>query len=86
MDAVHERAEAMFAVRAPHLAPAERTRCAKVSVQLIRALLPFVVAAADPSEQDAVVEEIKAAQRGYLEPIFAGQRLQRANAFEHQEQ
>ena len=74
MDAVHQRAEAMFAVRAPHLSPADRTRCANVSVQLIRALLPLVVAA-DAAERDAVVQELKAAQRGYLAPIFAGQRL-----------
>jgi hypothetical protein len=74
MDAVHERAEAMFAARAPHLSAAERTRCAKVSVRLIRALLPLVVAA-DPDERDAVVREVKAAQRGDKEPIFAGQRL-----------
>jgi AcrR family transcriptional regulator len=74
MDAIHERAEGMFAVRAPHLSPAERRRRATVSVELIRALLPLVVAT-DPAERDAVVREIKAAQRGYLEPIFAGQRL-----------
>jgi AcrR family transcriptional regulator len=71
MHAVHERAEAMFVARAPHLSAAERTRCAKVSVQLIRALLPLVVAA-DEAERDAVVRELKAAQRGYLEPIFNG--------------
>jgi hypothetical protein len=74
MAAVHERAEAMFAARAPHLSPAERTRCARVSVQLIRALLPLVVAA-DPAERAAVVRELKATQRGYLKPIFAGRRL-----------
>jgi AcrR family transcriptional regulator len=74
LDAVHARAEAMFEVRAPRLSAAERTRCAWVSVELIRALLPLVVAA-DHAERDAVVEELKAAQRGYLAPIFAGQRL-----------
>src|SRR5689334_14132330 len=74
LDAVQERAEAMFAARAPRLVAAERTRCARVSVQLIRALLPLVVAA-DPSERDAIVRELKAAQRGYLAPIFEGQRL-----------
>jgi AcrR family transcriptional regulator len=74
MNAVHERAEAMFAVRAPHLSPSERARCAKVSVQLIRALLALV-GAADPAEREAVVREIKAAQHGYLEPIFSGRRL-----------
>lgn len=74
MDAVHERAEAMFAVRAPHLSQLECARCAKVSVQLIRALLRLVVSA-DPAERDAVVREIKAARRGYLEPIFSGHRV-----------
>lgn len=74
MDSVYERTEAMFAVRAPHLSEVQRARCAKVSVQLIRALLPLVVAA-DPAERQAVVQELKAAQRGYLEPIFRGQRL-----------
>jgi hypothetical protein len=34
MAAVHERAAAMFAVRAPHLSSAERTRCASISVHL----------------------------------------------------
>jgi AcrR family transcriptional regulator len=75
LEAVHERAEAMFDVRAPRLSAAQRTRCANVSVELIRALLPLVVAA-EPTERDAVVEEIKAAQRGYLAPIFASQRLE----------
>ena len=43
-------------------------------MELIRALLPLVVAA-DSAQRDAVVEELKAAQRGYLTPIFDGQRL-----------
>jgi len=74
LEAVHERAEALFEARAPRLSATERTRCARVSVELIRALLPLVVAA-DTAERDAVVEELKAAQRGYLTPIFDGQRL-----------
>jgi len=74
MDAIHERAEAIFAVRAPQLSPAARRRCAAVSLELNRALLPLVVAS-DPAERDAVVQEIKAAQRGYLELILNGQRL-----------
>jgi Tetracyclin repressor-like, C-terminal domain len=64
----NQQAEAMFAVRAPHLAPEQRARKARVSGQLIRALLPLVVAA-DPAERDAMVIELKAAQRGYLAPI-----------------
>jgi hypothetical protein len=63
LQAVVGRAEAMLAVRAPHLSPAQRARCAKVSVQLVRALLPRVVAT-DPAERDAMVAELKAAQRG----------------------
>jgi hypothetical protein len=37
-------------------------------------LIPLVVAV-DPAGRGAVAHELKAAQRGYLEPIFAGQRL-----------
>jgi hypothetical protein len=40
-------------MRAPHLAPKRRHRCARVSVELVRALLPLVVAS-DPSERDAM--------------------------------
>jgi AcrR family transcriptional regulator len=70
LQAVVRRTEAMFAVRAPGLSTERRDRCARVSVELIRALLPLVVAA-DPAERDAMVIELKAAQRGYLAPIFA---------------
>jgi len=67
--AVVERVEAIFAARAPSLAPPRRARCARVSVQMVRALLPLV-AAAEPSERAAIVAELKAIQRGYLAPIF----------------
>jgi hypothetical protein len=60
LDAVVGRAEAILAARAPHLTPERRARCARVSVELVRALLPLVVAS-----------ELKAVQRGYLEPLFA---------------
>jgi AcrR family transcriptional regulator len=69
--AVIGRAEAMFAVRAPHLPPDRRARCARVSVELVRALLPLVVAS-NPAERDAMVAELKAVQRGYLAPLFGG--------------
>jgi hypothetical protein len=39
----------------------------------VRALLPLVVAS-DATERDATVAELKAAQRGYLAPLFAGSR------------
>ena len=69
LNAVVSRAEAMLAVRAPGLSPQRRARCARVSVELVRALLPLVVAS-NPIERDAVVAELKAAQRGYLGPLF----------------
>jgi AcrR family transcriptional regulator len=71
LNAVVSRAEAVLAVRAPHLPPDRRARCARVSVELVRALLPLVVAS-DPAERDAMVAELKAAQRGYLARLFAG--------------
>jgi AcrR family transcriptional regulator len=70
LSAVVGRAEAMLAVRAPGLSPERRARCARVSVELVRALLPLVVAS-DPAERDAMVAELKAAQRGYLAPLFS---------------
>jgi AcrR family transcriptional regulator len=70
LKAVVGRAEAMFAVRAPRLTPERRARCARVSVELVRALLPLVVAS-DPADRDAMVAELKAAQRGYLAPLFS---------------
>jgi len=71
LGAVVSRAEAIFAVRAAHLPPDRRARCARVSVELVRALLPLVVAS-DPAERDAMISELKAVQRGYLAPLFAG--------------
>lgn len=69
--AVVHRAEAILAVRAPHLPPDRRARCARVSVELVRALLPLIVAT-DLNERDAMIAELKAVQRGYLVPLFAG--------------
>jgi AcrR family transcriptional regulator len=68
-DGVIERAERILAARAPALPPDRRRRCARVSVQLVRALLPLV-AAAEPAERAAMVAELKAVQRGYLAPLF----------------
>jgi hypothetical protein len=60
----------MLAVRAPQLSPDHRWRCARVSVELVRAVLPLVVAS-NPSERDVMVAELKAVQRGYFAPLFA---------------
>ncbi len=64
------RAERLIAARAPALPRDRLRRCARVSVQIVRALLPLV-AASDPAERAAMVGELKAAQRGYLAPILA---------------
>jgi AcrR family transcriptional regulator len=66
---VVERAERILAARAPALPRDQLERSARVSVQLVRALLPLV-AAADPAERAAMVDELKAVQRGYLAPIL----------------
>jgi AcrR family transcriptional regulator len=68
-EGVVERAERIVAARAPALPRDKRRRCARVSVQLVRALLPLV-AAADPAERAAMVDELKAVLRGYLAPIL----------------
>ena len=72
LTAVVGRAEAMLAARASGLSPERRARCARVSVEIVRALLPLVVAS-DPAEREAVIAELKAAERGYLAPLFATQ-------------
>jgi hypothetical protein len=66
---VLERAERILAARAPTLPPDQLRRSGKVSVQLVRALLPLI-AAAEGAERAAMVAELKAAERGYLAPIF----------------
>lgn len=70
LSAVVSRAEIMLAVRAPWLSAERRARCARVSVEIVRALLPLIVGS-NPSERDAMITELKAAQRGYLGPLFA---------------
>src|SRR5262245_19067881 len=66
---VVERAERILAARTPALPPDKPRRCARVSVQLVRALLPLV-AAAEPPECEALAAELKAAERGYLGSIL----------------
>jgi hypothetical protein len=69
LDGVVARAEALIAVRAPRMCPERRARCARVSVEMARALLPLIVAT-DAAERDAMVAELKAAEHGYLAPLF----------------
>lgn len=68
-EAVVERVERILAVRAPRLPPDKIKRCARVGVQLVRALLPLV-AASDADERAAMIAELKAVQRGYLTSIL----------------
>lgn len=64
-EAVLERVETALAIRTPTLAAEQRARYARVSVQLVKALLSLIVAA-DDAERAALVGELKRALRGYL--------------------
>ena len=64
-EAVLDRIEAIIAARAPTLRARERSRAARVSVQIFKAIQPMVLGAR-ASERAAVVGELKAALRGYL--------------------
>jgi AcrR family transcriptional regulator len=67
--AVQAQVEAMVAARAPELPDERRARCATVSVQLFRAMLPLILAASG-QEREAVVADLKSVLRGYLGPII----------------
>src|SRR5262249_43417766 len=67
-EGVVERAERILLAREPHLSPDKLKRVARVSVQIVRALLPLI-ASADPTKRSAMVDELKAVQRGYLTPL-----------------
>lgn len=64
------RVEAILAARAPALPPVRRALCARICVQIVKAVLPLAVAAG-AAEREAVVGELKAALRGYLGPIVS---------------
>jgi AcrR family transcriptional regulator len=61
----------IVAGRAPTLPDDERLRCARVMVQVMKAVLPVAVAAVG-AERAALVEELKKMLRGYLEPTCDG--------------
>jgi AcrR family transcriptional regulator len=65
-EAVLERVEAVIDARAPQLRREERRRAARVSVQIFKAIQPLVLAAG-ATERPALVRELKAALRGYLQ-------------------
>jgi AcrR family transcriptional regulator len=68
---VTEQFEALLGARAPQLPADDRRRCAQVSVQLFRALLPVILTTVDP-ERSALVTELKRALRGYLASVLGG--------------
>lgn len=57
--------EDLIAPVTPRLSPAERARAAEVCVQIVKAIMPMVVAARR-AERGAVVTELKRALVGYL--------------------
>jgi AcrR family transcriptional regulator len=67
-EALLDRVEKLVAARAPHLPVARRRRCAQVSVQLVKGVLPLVLAA-PATERMAMAAELKCALEGYLAPL-----------------
>jgi AcrR family transcriptional regulator len=63
--AMCDRVEDLIAGLAPALPAADRARSAEVTVQIVKAILPLVLAAA-PAERGPVVAELKRALTGYL--------------------
>jgi AcrR family transcriptional regulator len=67
-EAVSDRVETVIAAHAPALPAKQRARCALVSLQIVKALIPPIVAARG-KERTALVAELKEALLGYLEPV-----------------
>ncbi|WP_211239605.1 TetR/AcrR family transcriptional regulator [Jiangella gansuensis] len=63
------RVVALLSLRAPELPAAVVERAAVVSIQIVRAMMPLIVAAED-TERDALVGELRAALHGYLAPML----------------
>lgn len=63
------RVVGLLSLRAPELPAAVVERAAVVSIQIVRAMMPLIVAA-DGAERDALVGELRAALHGYLAPML----------------
>jgi AcrR family transcriptional regulator len=63
-----ERLETIIGARSPGLSKQELGRTARVSVQIFKAMHPLIQQATE-TERAALVGELKAALRGYLEPL-----------------
>lgn len=66
--AVLGRVASVIAARAPSLSTEDRMRSATVAVQIVKALMPPIVAA-EGAERSALIRELKRAMRGYLAPL-----------------
>ncbi|MFC5745440.1 TetR/AcrR family transcriptional regulator [Actinomadura rugatobispora] len=62
------RVEAVLAARAPGEPEAERSRRARVLIQIFQAMVPLVTSARE-DEREAMIAEVKKVLRGYLEPL-----------------
>ena len=67
-DSVLCRVEALIAVRLPSLSDAERSRVARVTLQIFKAIQPLVLEAL-PRERPALIADLKAALIGYLRTV-----------------
>ena len=68
--AVQSWMESVIAAVAPHLTTDDRRRAATVSVHIIKAMLPLLIASS-ARERGKLVREFKAALYGYLAPLTA---------------
>jgi AcrR family transcriptional regulator len=64
-DELCSRLEPLVAAAAPGLAPRQQHRCAEMTTQIIKAVMPMVLSAS-PRERPAVVRELKRALLSYL--------------------
>ncbi|RSN40429.1 TetR/AcrR family transcriptional regulator [Actinomadura sp. WAC 06369] len=70
-DAVLGRVAGILAARAPGLPEDDRTRGARVLIQVFKALVPLVAEAASQDERDALMAELKRVLAGYMTTLEA---------------
>lgn len=70
-ESVLGRVEALLGMRLPSLTDAERSRVARVSLQIFKAIQPMVLEA-PAHERPAVITDLKAALIGYLRTVDQG--------------
>jgi AcrR family transcriptional regulator len=67
-EAVVGKVDAIIAARSPRLSTVERNLAAMVTVRIVAAMMPPIVAA-HGAERDALIAELKKALRGYVAPL-----------------